>query len=285
MAFFGDPVMPVFWATGGGMLCTPMPTAIVRTYTQSGFVIAADGRKRHHHGTVRSDKQQKIFSIEQTGLVVAYSIAGNPIFTPEDNDDLQVFNLITEIPKAVQTLASTLVTTLPEYGKALADMINERLRQAKETPNTDYPEITTQSHGLDSTIAYLFFDGYCNERPSRLQIRFFHEGQDLKPPEVFPQDLFLGYHIGYGSDIMRYIIFETDDARFSQFRMPKRRPADVTITDAVEEARRFIEACKTPEALTEDPEHCAGIGGHIHIATVTPSRGFRWVKDRAPLAE
>jgi hypothetical protein len=51
----------------------------------------------------------------------------------------------------------------------------------------------------------------------------------------------------------------------------------VTLSDAVEAGRNYIEACSSPVALEIDKEICQGIGGHIHVATITPTAGFEWL--------
>jgi len=54
-----------------------MSTAIVRTYTPEGFVIAADGRVRNEDGNVVRDQAQKIFPIGGNNIrYLAYSISG-----------------------------------------------------------------------------------------------------------------------------------------------------------------------------------------------------------------
>jgi hypothetical protein len=41
-------------------------------------------------------------------------------------------------------------------------------------------------------------------------------------------------------------------------------------------AKGYIDAFASPLALTLDPS-CEAIGGHVHVATVTPGDGFQWV--------
>jgi len=58
-----------------------MPTAIVRVYTNEGFVIAADGRNLNSEaqpGTdpIITDEAQKIFPAQHHKASLAYAIAG-----------------------------------------------------------------------------------------------------------------------------------------------------------------------------------------------------------------
>ena len=47
-------------------------------------------------------------------------------------------------------------------------------------------------------------------------------------------------------------------------------------------ARSFIRACGSPQGRRLDPERCNEIGGHTQIATITRTRGFRWVPGHKP---
>lgn len=49
-----------------------------------------------------------------------------------------------------------------------------------------------------------------------------------------------------------------------------------SLADAVEAARSYISSCSDPESLAIEPEVCAKIGGHVHVATITPDAGFQW---------
>jgi hypothetical protein len=47
------------------------------------------------------------------------------------------------------------------------------------------------------------------------------------------------------------------------------------LREAERYVKGYIEACSSAKALEMDPEICKKIGGHIHIAEITPD-GFRW---------
>jgi hypothetical protein len=90
-----------------------------------------------------------------------------------------------------------------------------------------------------------------------------------------------------GSPAVLSLLFDSDDPRFSEYRTDacKRVAARemhpemrVTLSDAIEAGRKSIEACSrsSPMALEIDKEFCEGIGGHIHVATITPEGGFDW---------
>ena len=54
-------------------------------------------------------------------------------------------------------------------------------------------------------------------------------------------------------------------------------PENVTLSEVADIARKYILACSDPASMKLDNKHCAGIGGHIHMAKITPEEGFEWI--------
>jgi hypothetical protein len=52
----------------------------------------------------------------------------------------------------------------------------------------------------------------------------------------------------------------------------------LSLSEGIEIAETYIRACDSNEGRQVDPALCAGIGGHIHIAAITPA-GFKWIKE------
>jgi hypothetical protein len=48
----------------------------------------------------------------------------------------------------------------------------------------------------------------------------------------------------------------------------------ISIDQAIEAAKDYIEACKDPEARKIDETACKEIAGHFHVATIKPTEGF-----------
>jgi hypothetical protein len=284
--FIGDVTPLQFF--GPQILFKSMATAIARLYTPQGFVVGADGRRRQEDKgvfTVASDTQQKVFPLESGDMNIAYCMAGAIVITPEDRDDLIVFDLMGESKKANETLATQRFDNLQQYAQGFAELIHEKLALIQRVRNVKLPERKRSEGQPDFVICHVFFDGYFRDRPQRAFARFTHENQRLLQPFVSAEDLYTGHVLGYGSQVMHNLVFNTDDPRFQKYRLPYRSPEKIELRDAVEMINNFIEACSSPEAAEVDPERCAAIGGHISIGTVTLSKGFRWVKDHAPLAD
>lgn len=120
----------------------------------------------------------------------------------------------------------------------------------------------------------IHFVGYFEGKPSRADVRFFHRNQVLAFPTIdvrqpSPREIKIA-----GSDIVANLLFETEDLRFAPYR--KAREQNFTLAEATEVARNYIRACSHPIGRALD-EKCEGIGGQIHIATVNPGEGFRWI--------
>ena len=98
------------------------------------------------------------------------------------------------------------------------------------------------------TIFRVSFDGYNKGKPSQIEMRFFHENQELQdawihhlePPEP-------GERIHGSKIIAEY--FNARDPRLTKYLSlrPKHRLNDCTLDQAVSSARAYIEACCDPE--------------------------------------
>jgi hypothetical protein len=125
-----------------------------------------------------------------------------------------------------------------------------------------------------STVARIFFAGYFRKKqPSLAIVKLAHEDQlVVEPTKIFqspPQQ-----NIFSGSSIAE-LMYEHKDPRFSRFLVDADRNSSLQQAEAC--ARGFIEACCDPVSREIDPQ-CNGIGGHVHIAKITPSNGFEWIE-------
>ena len=119
--------------------------------------------------------------------------------------------------------------------------------------------------------------------PSRTKIRFFHENQRLAPLEVRPQELAADSPWCQGPAKVSEWIFGDPPQHIDLLsKYGKRSVATIyhpneTLRINAQMAHAYIKACSDPEVFAVDPEQSAHIGGHIHIATITPKEGFQWV--------
>lgn len=278
----------------GNRIRVPMSTAIVRTYTSEGFVIAADGRAR---GTddwkVQTDEAQKIFPIGGSSTrFLAYSISGAASIPSRDATEM-AFDFVKEINIATQALSARRYSSLGDYAKRAFRAVHQKLKDAKLAGRLDYPEAETLDPSeRGSTIARVLIDGYHKGVPSRVKVRFFHERQVLAGLEVLQQELATGAQWYQGPEKVFDLMFggygESGNPMFTAY---EQRSVELvfhpneTLRIYAQMAQAYISACSGSEAFAMDPQTCAGIGGRIHIATITPQDGFQWVPGYEPAAQ
>jgi len=269
-----------------GGVRVPMSTAIVRTYTAEGFVIAADGRARGtEDGKTKFEKVQKIFPIGSgRNPLLVYSISGSPTIPSRDATEV-AFNFVEKINAAAQVFSERRANNLFDYAKRVGGAVHQALKDAKMVGLLDYPESETLDPSeRGSTIARVLIDGYYKGVPSRMKMRFFHEHQVLARLEVLQQELAAGTQWAQGSEKVFELMFGAHgESTSNTFSAYERRSVELvfhpneTLRIHAQMAHAYISACSGPEALAIDPKTCEGIGGDIHIVTITPKEGIQWV--------
>lgn len=253
-------------------------TAIVRTLTPGGFVLAADGRKSGAiDGTVLSDSVQKIFPLQTLVGFFAYSIAGTIELVTDDHREVAL-DLAEEVRKSADLLVKRRTKNLAGYAVRLCRPVYQALKNVHESGRiSDYPSYETNvSVERGDTIIRICLDGFRDGYPSSVVIRIFHENGVLCEPEISTEPNFLGLHRTLGRPEIGRLLWETNDHRLATYRGPQIFAEDMTLQDAIDRSQSYIRAYADPEAHAIDPE-CRKVGGHIHIATITPQFGFTWV--------
>ena len=243
-----------------------MATAIVRGHTPDGIVIAADGRMSDGvSGEVHLETQRKIFPLlkAQGTFRAAYCMRGNTLLG--HRADLRLQGVLFDFNVAIQKAADSLgcgFESLEEFASALGGEVYRRLGEVSRSAAVDFG---VTAAGLRQTIATLYLDGYWKGRPARLRVPFTRVGLTLEPPEVFPQPTW-DPPCFIGCDAIKHQLW------------PDGPKAELAMFELIGMAKDYIEAC-----IASTREDCKGIGGHLHIATITPEEGFGWVPGFEPL--
>lgn len=276
---FGD-FSTVFDLRGNGVDYAPMPTAIVRLYTPEGWVIAADGRKGNTETGEVWDDTQKIFPICGPGKSLAYAIAGDAGISDHTHRNIG-FSFLTEMANAVCPLPTSNADDLMTFAEHISKPVYERLCEARRNdaivPFREIDTVREPPHP-GFTIASVFFAGFYSGAPSAVRVRFFHRRQNPGFPRVFFESLLQGRQPQiYGSPVVGNLLCKTEDPRFARWRTIPTGAEFTTIANAAAWAKNYISACASEAGRQEDPETCNAIGGHIHIATISPTTGFHWL--------
>jgi hypothetical protein len=262
-------------------ICHSMPTALARIYTPDGFVIAADGRACGDTFTnITTDDMRKIFGLESGGRKLAYSVTGTETLA-SDISKGAAFSFLKEFRCAADGINPALSRNLHGHCVRIGRNIHKALLCAKTSGKIGkYPsQCRKQEEEPGATIVRIFVDGYFNGQPSRVQMRFWHQDQALKEPDVVPQEMLPGLLLTQGSAAIGHLLFGTDDERFARYRCTQTKIDGIVAAASL--AASYIQACSDPVAREID-NICLGIGGTMHIAAVTPTDGFQWVPGFEP---
>lgn len=262
-----------------------MPTAIVRIYTPDGFVVGADGLVRNSAtGAIVRDDLQKIHRFGNSPLI--FSFVGGARLGRADRDDTEdvLFDFIASFSSAVETISAARCRTLQEYAGRLTKSVNRGLEEALHRGNISLPDLPSADPSeRGRTIVVVFIDGYHAGLPDRVRIRFCQENQKLLPPEVTPQTLTENMPIVHGiPEIGKRIISNDPSLRHYMLAVEVDDSYSADLATAIAFSRAFIAACAGPEGAEIDSAISSNIGGRIHIATITPKEGFRWVPKFEP---
>lgn len=285
--FIGDfPEGPILL---GGIDCIPMPTALAHIYCDEGFVLAADGRnvERMAQGMkIISDREQKIFRLPGVDRDVACSFCG--MVDLFDDASSIAFDFVSECQKAAESLTSVFFAEASDLADRIGQQLQQSLIATKERGAiVDYPSGKAWPGERRNTIVRIHLDGYFSGLPFPAVLRLGQENQQPFYRSV-SRDLYPQHSaVLFGSPEIAWHLFHDEDARLARYRTDATRriglrcmhpKTPVTLQDSIEAAHNYIAACCDPIALEIDEVNCQGIGGHLHIAAVTPKDGFYWVE-------
>jgi hypothetical protein len=255
-------------------------TAIARTFTGKGFVIAADRRSTNTETGEHKDETQKIHQFGSGPLAASFFGAGR----------LGSFDFLAEIPGAAQAKSPSRFHTLQDYATAIAGKVQNKLVASMETEQISLPSIPSETAGDDGdTILVMHIDGYYSDRPASVRVRFRHKDQKLLPPDVSELLDLVCLDTNGSANVVRTKIvagipeiaerINSNDSSMRAYMIAADldESSDPEATRAVNFSSAFIRACAGPEAQKIDPVRARTIGGTPCIATVTPEHGFRWV--------
>ena len=265
-----------------------MSTAIIRYFDEEhdehGFVIGADGRETE--GLTYDnpyDYAQKVDTIRDGEDVLAYSLCGSLRHKSDTNGET-TWSISDDIKTAAAAISPSGARHLHEYATKLADEVNLRLNAAKSSGRLpEYPQDSGISDSVAGTlITEVFLDGYYSDTPCRATITFRHNDQALAHPTVDIDDMRL-FDV-HGPRNIWYAFW--DNPEFAPYRpsvMRKYKSAE----EIAAVMQGYIRACGSKEGrrLCEtqrlyETAHLT-IGGHIHVAVVTPGN-FSWVPGFEP---
>ena len=236
-------------------------TATAIMFTGSAFAVAADGNQLIGNppnlipdlSIGETDRAQKIFGVEGRDFAVAYILRGK-VATERRTFDASV-----------------------EMQLEMASLVARRFHGPRELVATAVKGLYWRMWlALESGQLPCFlgleipFVGYFRGEPFCLTAQFYPSGRY----EVRGQDLDGWLFAFSGSPIIAELMQVRDERIAYKLKGPDDCPS---LQDAIDATRAYIAACSAGFGLEVDPENCRGLGGHIHIATLTPLRRPSWL--------
>jgi hypothetical protein len=262
----------------GAFKIISMSTAIVRTFTPDGFVVATDGLAgMSDDGRVTGTQDPKVFRFGDADDL-AFSFAGSVQLGYMGRVR---FDFIQTFEAAVNIHSPDRSNNIMDYASLLATGAQRQLEAKRRSGAIRFTETSNERDPAGNfIIAGVFIDGYFKGVPARANLIFYHRGQ-VPYVQTAPEG-FSSQPIVYGPDEVTKR-FESDPG-FSKYKTEPSLSlhSSASLSKEIHLAKCIIEAHGSPEARAIDPI-CKYIGGRTHIATVTPGEGFKWVDGFEPI--
>jgi hypothetical protein len=262
-------------AYGAGGNADMHGTAVVRVFTGNGFAVAADGLRRDLDGNEILANQQKVFKIEgAAGSAFAFCLTGATYF----QNGTASFDVSSELQQIADRLAPKQYDSSFRYIEAFAKALLATFRVGQRDGRIG----EFRDFGKGNMIVRVLFAGYYSSKPFMAIIELHRIGQDIQDPakqfqEFSPNETKIEIS---GSEAVQQSLLSPDDLTFPEHEskswktVRSRRP--ISVDEAVELAQTYIAACASDAGRKMDAD-CFSIGGHIHVATITPEKGFAWL--------
>lgn len=242
-------------------------SAIIRVFTNEGFVVFADGRSTPVDPSKPvNDETQKIFDVSSDSGPLSMGIVGSTQIETADGQCVDVTRLFTD---SADILRTANVVDFAEYGERLWGLVKHEL-------------ITHHSGTFDAIkngddLFNVFVDGFMNGVAGSVRIHVFAENdgliQDITLPAIRRRPTI------HGADVLAKSMFEGDALNAPTYSGSW--GLIMNVGDVTAAAQAYIRACGEARNIEIEP-FCALIGGHIHGAVVALT-GFRWVDGLRPV--
>jgi hypothetical protein len=249
-------------------------SAFVVIFTREGFTIAADGKLSADESTLITDAITARLAHSVEKIYVGPDNKFGYFLTGFVEDEVTGFDLTQALHDSLLSTPSDSFHHYFYYVRQVALKFKALIveAQAKGLRFPEWPEFT---EGDTSFATEVGVAGYFKDVPFSVHFKITHVRQSNLALTICPVNaLGVGYKYESASHVLPNLTLN-DDARFVKYKEALLRPFQESLEDAAEYSKGLIALCSDPLAAEVDSV-CKGIGGHIHIADVTPEYGFRW---------
>lgn len=234
-------------------------TALVSVYTGEGFVFGADGRRSAADRVMARDDVQKIYGCRAINVRALFGCAGYATFGDFRGD----FSLWVNALAIIEGCESKGFEDMKDYGDGIATSLCVRMRS----------HLNASSSKLDPSLkdlATLAFVGYVNGEPQSVQIRLSADRGFINEPRVL-----CSHNPPLPSLNVTSLCRTARESYDSLVARDEIRPC-ATLTDGSVLIQKYVQMCADEQTGGLNP-----IGGHIHIAAITPS-DLEWMVPPKP---
>ena len=233
-----------------------MSTGIVSAHVSGqGFVIGADGLRQDARGAVISLSARKIFAIEGRELLLAYAWAGHTNLLDSKNNT--IFNFVEESAKIGEIVEAQCTDRFSVFVSKFADLLYHALYIANKGD-----KVPDRFPAQNAQVARALLVGYFRGSPCRAQVEFRCRDHVLTKPHLM--------ELHENNVPVDFNIFSGSAKSFDDYRSKIVEP--LSLRAAADLVCWYLELCIANQRQFDD---CKNIGGHIHIATMTPNN-FEW---------
>jgi hypothetical protein len=248
-------------------------SAFVVIFTREGFSIAADGKLSADESTVITEAIAARLAESVEKIYVGPDNKLGYFLTGFVEDDVTGFDLTQAVRESLSSIPSDSFSHYFEYIRRVALKFKSLVvdAQSRGLRFPEWPEFTEDDTSFATEVG---FAGYFKGLPFSAHFKLTHVRQSNLALRISPIN---GLGVGYKYESVPFALPRLaldGDPRFAEYKDALLRPFKESLEDAAEYSKGLIALCSDPMAAAVDPI-CKGIGGHIHIADVTPD-GFRW---------
>jgi hypothetical protein len=256
-----------------------MAIAIISQYTPEGFALGADGRRcKHPSGELITDKAKKVFSIRGKDSALAFAFAGTTEIPR--GDGTIAFSFITACLEAAREIgqSDTVFVDITAYVMEVMEAVYKKFVECKGSGALSEYFLHPNSPKIELKGLFL---GFYGGRPTRAEVKLNYAAQTPEERAVLTRlqtsnsDLRF-FEVFSGSQTIIDRIRNRADAAFARYRTPA--VENEQPLQSLSEAVQLIGNCIGAFIANQEVDsQCRQIGGHIHIAKITESKGFEWI--------
>lgn len=257
-------------------------TVLLVSPTTEGLIIGADGRASIDSGVKISDEDQKIFFGRNNSNHFICSLIGLTAFRPmgQETQLKRKYDFVKSLTDGIHLLEARRFTSPFDYLVALSFHVRDEIANAK-TNDRFYDLPSNQPlHNGNFFVSHIVMAGYWEGRQFAKYSILTHRNQIMNEAitvKDMMDEIFLGHpYISHGETHLFKMAAYDQEERLLKYKPGLTLPFGDSLREACVFTCTYLELCCDETIRDLDPS-LIRVGGHIHIASVTPNR-VDWIR-------